>query len=270
MVSRDISKEGPFTAHSTAHAGGGNFDVTMWLGNVWIYSTLAGARVREMIEGSGERKTYKIIKEAVNPEQAQVLKKILGGKELNVGQRGAIKSVLMAKDFSLIQGFPGSGKTQTIVKLVQILLGFGKRILITAHTHSAVDNLLSRILEKLSPADLKKTARIGDKRKFDLSVRHVAEDRFLKVCTDGEELKKLYSEMKLIAGTCMGVARHQMLIEKKADYVIVDEAGQVSEPILLGALFHGGENKQYCSFVLQALTLKFKPQVKYRTEIKNS
>ena len=47
--------------------------------------------------------------------------------------------------------------------------------------------------------------------------------------------------MKLIAGTCMGVARHQMLIEKKADYVIVDEAGQVSEPIVLGALFHGGE-----------------------------
>ena len=38
----------------------------------------------------------------------------------------------------------------------------------------------------------------------------------------------------------MGVARHPMFAQLKADYAIVDEAAQVSEPIVIGALFHAG------------------------------
>ena len=36
----------------------------------------------------------------------------------------------------------------------------------------------------------------------------------------------------------MGVARHDIFMHVKPDICIVDEAGQVSEPIVLGPLFH--------------------------------
>ena len=36
----------------------------------------------------------------------------------------------------------------------------------------------------------------------------------------------------------MGVARHDIFMHVKPDICIIDEAGQVSEPIVLGPLFH--------------------------------
>jgi len=71
-------------------------------------------------------------------------------------------------------------------------------------------------------------------------VRHFAEARYMPDCKTGDELREYFNKARLIAGTCMGVARHPLLISKKAEYAIVDEAGQVSEPIVLGPLFHAG------------------------------
>jgi len=46
---------------------------------------------------------------------------------------------------------------------------------------------------------------------------------------------------RLVAGTCMGVSRHAVFTGGPVDYAIVDEAGQVSEPIVLGALVHSSK-----------------------------
>lgn len=37
-----------------------------------------------------------------------------------------------------------TGKTQTISVLIQMLVGLNLKVLVTAHTHSAVDTVLSR------------------------------------------------------------------------------------------------------------------------------
>ena len=112
------------------------------------------------------------------------------------------------------------------------------RVLITAHTHSAVDNLLKRVLPLLS-ADIKeKTFRIGHQSKMASEVICVAEDRFLPLCKDGRDLNAIYDKAQLIAGTCMGVSRHPLLIRNKVDFALVDEAAQVPEPIVIGALMH--------------------------------
>lgn len=51
----------------------------------------------------------------------------------------------MAKDYALILGMPGTGKTSTMVHAVKALLIRGTSILLTAYTNSAVDNLLIKL-----------------------------------------------------------------------------------------------------------------------------
>lgn len=41
---------------------------------------------------------------------------------------------------------PGSGKTTTIVAMIRILLLCGLRVLVSSYTHSAVDNLLLKLI----------------------------------------------------------------------------------------------------------------------------
>lgn len=71
--------------------------------------------------------------------------------------RAVIKS-LMVDDYLLIQGFPGSGKTSTIVGIVKCLVDLGKSVLLTAYTNTAVDNMLLKLKEVLPE---EKLLRIG-------------------------------------------------------------------------------------------------------------
>lgn len=53
--------------------------------------------------------------------------------------------ILTARDYALILGMPGTGKTSTIVHAVKALLMRGASLLLTSYTNSAVDNLLIKL-----------------------------------------------------------------------------------------------------------------------------
>jgi DNA replication ATP-dependent helicase Dna2 len=55
---------------------------------------------------------------------------------------------------------PGTGKTYLIVLLLKILLDRGNRILLSSYTHSALDNILKRFVEKY-PALKNKVVRVA-------------------------------------------------------------------------------------------------------------
>lgn len=66
-------------------------------------------------------------------------------RELNCKQRTAVVGALAAPHAYFVQGPPGTGKTQVITELVSRLAARGERILLTAPTHVAVDEVLSRL-----------------------------------------------------------------------------------------------------------------------------
>jgi DNA replication ATP-dependent helicase/nuclease Dna2 len=68
---------------------------------------------------------------------------------LNPNQRDAVRKVLSAKDYAMVLGMPGTGKTSTVAEIINILVKRGKTVLLASYTHSAVDT----ILLKLSCAD---------------------------------------------------------------------------------------------------------------------
>lgn len=66
--------------------------------------------------------------------------------ELNESQRAAIEFALSAKDFAIIHGPPGTGKTTTVAELIRQATQRSEKVLATAPSNLAVDNLLERLL----------------------------------------------------------------------------------------------------------------------------
>jgi len=83
-------------------------------------------------------------------------------------QRRFVAKALTTPDLAFLQGPPGSGKTTAICEIVQQLVKDGKRVLLCASTHVAIDNVLERLLDSESPID---AVRIGKLDKVDDKVQ---------------------------------------------------------------------------------------------------
>ncbi len=63
-------------------------------------------------------------------------------------EREFVEKALGTKDFALLEGPPGSGKTVTICELILQEIRRGHRVLLCASTHVAVDNVLEKLQEQ--------------------------------------------------------------------------------------------------------------------------
>lgn len=63
-------------------------------------------------------------------------------------QREFVSKAMATPDFAILDGPPGTGKTTTIIELIVQLVRQKKRILLTASTHAAINNVLERIDEQ--------------------------------------------------------------------------------------------------------------------------
>ncbi len=67
---------------------------------------------------------------------------------LNLAQKNAFQRALTIPDMLLVLGPPGTGKTRSIAQIARQFGQEQRRVLITAKTHQAVDNVLQKILEQ--------------------------------------------------------------------------------------------------------------------------
>ena len=66
---------------------------------------------------------------------------------LNSEQQTAVIKCVLANNYHMVLGTPGSGKTTAIIVLIKILASLKKRVLLVSFTHSAIDNVLKRLKE---------------------------------------------------------------------------------------------------------------------------
>ncbi|KAK1304282.1 hypothetical protein QJS10_CPB11g00184 [Acorus calamus] len=182
--------------------------------------------------------------------QDPALSYVQSKKNLNVDQRRAIHKILTAKDYTLILGMPGTGKTSTMVHAVKALLMRGSSILITSYTNSAVDNLLIKL--KAEGIDFMRIGR-------DEAVHNDIHGHCLSAMgTDNvQDIKQRMETVKVIGVTCLGIY-HPLLSNKKFDICIMDEAGQTTLPVSLGPLMLAS------TFVLVGDHYQLPPLVQYR------
>jgi DNA replication ATP-dependent helicase Dna2 len=90
---------------------------------------------------------------------------------LNESQRYAVAKALSARDYAILLGMPGTGKTTTIAEIIKELVKRGKTVLLSSYTHSAVDN----ILMKLSDVDFD-ILRLGNPDKVSIRFTELTPD----------------------------------------------------------------------------------------------
>lgn len=83
------------------------------------------------------------------PKRQPKIKKGLAffNEGLNEFQRDAVAVCLAAEDAALIHGPPGTGKTTTLVEVIRQAAAAGQRVLATAPSNIAVDNMLEKLHE---------------------------------------------------------------------------------------------------------------------------
>ena len=72
-------------------------------------------------------------------------------QELDETQMEAVRLCLKQQEIGIIHGPPGTGKTTTLLEIIQQEVKFGKKVLFSAASNTAVDNMS----ERLAKEDLK-------------------------------------------------------------------------------------------------------------------
>ncbi|NOT53604.1 MAG: TM0106 family RecB-like putative nuclease [Deltaproteobacteria bacterium] len=140
----------------------------------------------------------------------------------------SVVSLVANLDHSMlcIQGPPGAGKTTVAAHAILALLKTGKRIGVTANSHAAILNVL-RTCHELGDGQLT-SLKIGGSKEADL-FEHYPAARYVDSLRAA--LPHL-SHIPLIGGTAWAFS--DPAVRETLDYLLVDEAGQVSVANLIG------------------------------------
>jgi predicted RecB family nuclease len=123
-----------------------------------------------------------------------------------------------------IQGPPGSGKTYTAAELIVSLLEKKKRIGITANSHSVINNLLNKVVERCKKSGIAIEAFKIQSSARDSSEMALSSD--IKISGSGAPFFASEEKFDLVGGTVYAFSSADA--DQKLDYLFIDEASQVS------------------------------------------
>ncbi len=192
-------------------------------------------------------------------------------ERLNKYQQEAVRKALAARDVALVHGPPGTGKTTVLVEIIRQAVAGGARVLASAPSNIAVDNMLEKLLDAgLNAVRMGHPARILDSLRHATVSARVAEhldQRLIQELDDQRErlikqmqrapgsewhersqLKKeinaLWQEgrdleyaigKQILAGADVVLVTHggiaKPILKKPFDLLIMDEASQATEPL---------------------------------------
>ncbi len=211
--------------------------------------------------------TAKLILGIAKPNKIKAVKRTGLLKDLDKFKVEAIEKALGLQpgDMLLVQGPPGSGKTRMIAQLAREIFTehyllrskfvddneyyLSKPVLILANTHRAADEVVIKLssFEELKPFIVRLESYSKDHSEevqdyilptitgFDETLGEKADaDILVTVLQKGIDL---YRRAGIIVGT-LGSVGHNLLKGLNFHWVIVDEAGQATEPASLGAFRH--------------------------------
>jgi DNA replication ATP-dependent helicase Dna2 len=173
---------------------------------------------------------------------------------MNPGQAEAVGKALAAEQVVCIQGPPGTGKTRVLALAARLLVERGERVLVTSHTHTAINNALNKIAELGVPA-----AKVG---------RHTQTtglDAGVDSAASFAEWRTRPRDGGYVVGATPFATCTQRLDQCQFDTVIFDEASQVTVPLALIAMRRGerfvfiGDQKQLPPVLLAKSILHAEP-----------
>lgn len=155
-------------------------------------------------------------------------------------QREFVNKALATKDFMLLSGPPGTGKTTCILELIYQILKTkpDARILLSASTHIAIDNVIERIADEFNedlakhniyPIRLGREGVVSENKKLTPFI-------YDSIKEEDETLAEYYLfSSNLVCGTAMGINKYirnnddnSDFMRHRFDYLIIDEASKTT------------------------------------------
>lgn len=111
---------------------------------------------------------------------------VFKNKKLNESQHTAINAIVENKDITIVHGPPGTGKTTTLVEAIIQLILKGEKILVSAPSNTAVDNISKGLIENGV-----KLLRVGNTSKTDEEIFPYTPEGKLNNSQQLKEIKQL-------------------------------------------------------------------------------
>lgn len=163
---------------------------------------------------------------------------LLPDASLTDEQQKILKNALQAKDYYLLWGPPGTGKTSVMLRhLVQYYFNeTNQNLLIMAYTNRAVDEICESI-HQIHPSFSNHYFRVGSAFSTNPEFRSQLLKFKSKEAQNRKALKDLIDAHRIVVGTVASIMNQPELFElKHFNTAIIDEASQILEPLLMGIL----------------------------------
>ncbi|MEM9545956.1 MAG: AAA domain-containing protein [Bacteroidota bacterium] len=178
-------------------------------------------------------------------------------------QNELLNQMANTKDYYLLWGPPGTGKTSIMLKsLTQRLFdSTDENILLLAYTNRAVDEICAAI-ESIGEGFENNYVRLGSSTSCMEQFKPRLINNLISSSTNRQEIRRLIQSKRIFISTVSSIVSKKELFKlKRFDRVIVDEASQILEPMLLGLLSRIekavliGDHKQLPAVVTQTENL---------------